>query len=79
MGKAGERVGDGLPEAVMAGVAEGRSHRRIAEDLWGAEAVAREWAPESWMRAQLRRRVRKAKALLHGGWRDQVPKGPGSA
>ena len=58
----------------MDGLAAGRTQRAIATDVWGAEAVAREWGPDSWMRSQLRRRIRKARALAEGGWRDLVPR-----
>ncbi|MYH60170.1 MAG: DUF2285 domain-containing protein, partial [Boseongicola sp. SB0675_bin_26] len=62
--------------AVTDGLAAGRTQRGIAADVWGAEAVAREWAPDGRMRAQVRRWTRKARALADGGWRDHVPRGP---
>lgn len=58
-------VGDGLGAE--------RSHRRIAEDIWGRERVAAEWSSDGWMRAQVRRWVPKAEALAAGGWHDLVP------
>ena len=57
----------------MEGLKAGRTQRGIAVDVWGAEAVAGAWGPDSWMRAQVRRRIAKAKALDGGGWRDLVP------
>ena len=59
---------------VMEGLKEGRTARGIAIAVWGAEAVAEEWGPDSWMRAQVRRWIRKARALADGGWRDHVPR-----
>ena len=56
------------------GLAAGRTARGIAEDVWGAEAVAREWTADGWMRSRARRRIRKARALADGGWRDLVPR-----
>ena len=38
--------------------------REIAVELWGAERVAREWHGDGWMRLLVRRRVRKARAML---------------
>ena len=57
----------------MRGIAAGRTPRAIAVDVWGEEAVAREWGPDSWMRSQVRRWIPKARALEGGGWRDLLP------
>ena len=57
----------------MEGLAAGRTARGIAMDVWGAEAVAGAWGADSWMRSQVRRRIRKARTLSEGGWRDLVP------
>lgn len=59
---------------VMEGLEAGRTARGIAADVWGAEAVAGEWGSDSWMRAQVRRWIPKAKALAEGGWRAHVPR-----
>ena len=59
---------------MLDGLAAGRSARGIAEDVWGAEAVAGEWTADGAMRSQVRRRIGKARALADGGWRDHVPR-----
>ena len=46
----------------------------MAERIWGEARVALEWNSESWMRAQVRRWIPKARALAGGGWRDLVPR-----
>ncbi|MDE0521021.1 MAG: DUF2285 domain-containing protein [Boseongicola sp.] len=58
---------------VMDGLAAGRSARGIATDVWGEEAVAREWSADGWMRSQVRRWIAKARALADDGWRDLLP------
>lgn len=73
-GKAGTQIGFERLMTVMAGLKAGRTQRGIATDVWGAEAVAGAWASDSWMRAQVRRWIRKAKALAGGGWRDHRPR-----
>ena len=62
--------------AVLAGLRAGLTQRGIAAEIWGEAAVAAEWGPDSWMRAQVRRWVRKARALDADGWRDHVPRRP---
>ena len=61
---------------VLDGLKAGKTQRRIAEDVWGAERVAAEWDPDGWMRSQVRRWTRKAGALADGGWRELVPRDP---
>ena len=58
------------------GLAAGRTQRAVAADAFGDGAVAREWTPDSSMRSQVRRWIRKARARADGGWRDHVPRGP---
>lgn len=58
----------------MEGLEAGRTARGIATAVWGAEAVAGEWASDSWMRAQVRRWIPKARAIAEGGWRVHVPR-----
>lgn len=48
----------------------GKSHRDIAIDLFGADAVKAEWDAGSWMRSRVRRRIRKALYLMNGGYRE---------
>ncbi len=45
----------------------------MAERIWGEARVAEEWCSESWMPAQVRRWIPKARALAAGGWRNLVP------
>lgn len=52
------------------GVTAGKSHRDIAVDLFGTEAVEAEWNAGSWMRSRVRRRIRKALNLMNGGYRE---------
>ena len=63
---------------VMDGLRQDRKPRSIAIDVWGAErgadGVVEEWRTGDWMRSQMRRWMRKAKALAAGGWRDLVPR-----
>ena len=59
---------------VMERLKAGRTPRGIAMEVWGAEAVESEWGSDSWMRAQVRRWIRKARALAEGGWRDHRPR-----
>lgn len=73
-GKAGTQIGFERLMTVMEGLKAGRGPRGIAADVWGAEAVDLEWASDSWMRAQVRRWIRKARVLADGGWRDHRPR-----
>jgi len=52
------------------GVTAGKSHRDIAVDLFGAEAVQAQWDAGSWVRSRVRRRIRKALDLMNGGYRE---------
>ena len=42
----------------------GLTRREIAELLWGRERVAEEWWEDGWMRARIKRRLTKARAML---------------
>ncbi len=61
----------------MDGLRRGRKPRQIAVDVWGAREdfrqVVREWRTGDWMRSQIRRWNKKAKALADGGWCNLVP------
>ena len=59
---------------VLDGLEAAKPPRWMAERIWGEERVAEEWSSESWMRAQVRRWIPKARALAEGGWRDLVPR-----
>ena len=50
----------------------GKSWRETAVELYGAQRVAVEWHTESWMRSRVRRRDKKARFLMEGGYRDLV-------
>lgn len=56
--------------AVLDGRLAGKSWRETAVDLYGAHRVAGQWHPDSWMRARVRRRGRKARALMESGYRE---------
>ncbi len=64
---------------VMNGLRRSREPRQIVVDVWGAREdirqVVREWRTGDWMRSQIRRWNKKAKALADDGWRDLVPRG----
>jgi hypothetical protein len=47
----------------------GASHREIAVALFGADSVARAWHADSELRARIRYLVRRASALMNGGYR----------
>ena len=59
---------------VLDGLRADKTHRQIAEDIYGVEEVAAEWHTDGWMRSQVRRWIAKARALVEGGWRDLVPR-----
>ena len=42
----------------------GLTWREIAEVLWGKERVAEEWWADGWMRARIRRRLARVRAML---------------
>ena len=73
-GAAGGKIETDRLLKVMRGLRAGRTPRGIAMDVWGEEAVAEEWSPDSWMRSQVRRWIPKAEALAAGGWRKFVPR-----
>ena len=49
---------------VLEGDAEGRSHRDIAAAFWGAERVAAEYYADGWMHSRIKRRLKRARAIL---------------
>ena len=57
---------------VLDGRLAGKSWRETAVDLYGAERVAADWNTESWIRSRVRRRGKKARFLMQGGYRDLV-------
>lgn len=54
---------------VMDAVRAGASHRMIATAIFGADEVARRWAPDGELRAQVRYLIRRGQALSKGGYR----------
>ncbi len=57
---------------VLDGRLAGKSWRETAVDLYGAKRVAANWNADSWMRSRVRRRGKKARSLMEGGYRDLV-------
>lgn len=54
------------------GSSVGASHREIACNLFGEETVADNWHPDSELRAQVRHLIRRACALMTGGYRSLI-------
>ncbi|WP_029862759.1 hexameric transcriptional regulator RovC [Yersinia pestis] len=46
---------------------QGFSHRDIASEIFGKELVKNEWSADSWVRAKIRYRIKKANALINYG------------
>ena len=61
---AGSGDGDGELLLVLEGEAEDRSHREIAAQIWGRDRVDAEYYTDGWMHSRIKRRLRKAKAIL---------------
>ena len=49
---------------VLACEAEGLSQREIAAAIWGWDEVAKEYFPGCWMQSRIRRRLKRAKAIV---------------
>jgi hypothetical protein len=54
------------------GSADGGSQREIAASLFGEELAAANWHPDSELRAQVRHLLRRARALVAGGYRSLI-------
>jgi hypothetical protein len=54
------------------GLGAGASQREIARHVFGDESVAKSWNPDSELRAQVRHLIRRARALVSGGYRSLV-------
>jgi hypothetical protein len=52
--------------------ADGASQREIAVSLFGEESTAANWHPDSELRAQVRHLLRRARALMAGGYRSLI-------
>jgi len=55
------------------GTLAGASLRTVANVLFGATTVAREWHADGPLRARVRRLVRRGRGLMQGGYRKLVP------
>ena len=65
----GRGSGDGDLLTAVEGLAARRSVRQIAGDIHGADADAVvDWDPDSDVRAQVRRPVKRARFLMTGGY-----------
>ncbi|MFV8800591.1 DNA -binding domain-containing protein [Yersinia sp. LJYL362] len=49
---------------------KGFSHRDIASKIFGKELVNNEWSADSWVRAKIRYRIKKANKLINHGYLD---------
>ncbi len=47
---------------------QGFSHRDIASKIFGKELVNNEWSADSWVRAKIRYRIKKANELINHGY-----------
>jgi hypothetical protein len=52
--------------------ADGASQREIAASLFGEESTAANWHPDGELRAQVRHLLRRARALVAGGYRSLI-------
>ncbi len=57
---------------IIDGMNKGLSHREIAEEIFGAVSVERNWASDSWLRARTRYRIKKAENLINRGYLKYV-------
>lgn len=51
---------------------QGLTHKDIASDLFGEEIVKNEWSSDSWLRANIRYRLKKANKLINDGYLDYI-------
>ena len=61
--------------AALDGTLAGKSHRRIAADLYGEAEVAAAWHDGAAVRGRVRRRIRDALDLMNGGYHALVTGG----
>lgn len=54
------------------GISEDASHRDVARSVFGEQFVAENWHPDSELRAQVRHLIRRARALMAGGYRSLI-------
>jgi hypothetical protein len=51
---------------------KGFSHRTIASKIFGKELVETEWSSDSWLRANIRYRIKKALTLVNTGYLNYI-------
>ncbi|WP_447908033.1 DNA -binding domain-containing protein [Serratia fonticola] len=51
---------------------QGFTHKGIASELFGEEIVKNEWSSDSWLRANIRYRLKKANKLISDGYLDYI-------
>lgn len=51
---------------------QGLTHRDIASEIFGEEVVKNEWSSDSWLRANIRYRLKKANSLINNGYLDYI-------
>lgn len=51
---------------------QGLTHRDIASEIFGEELVKTEWSSDSWLRANIRYRLKKANDLINNGYLDYI-------
>ena len=57
------------------GALAGKTHRRIAIDLYGAAEVDANWYEDGSLRSRVRRRIDRSRRLMNGGYRDLAAAG----
>lgn len=51
---------------------QGLTHRDIASEIFGEELVKNEWSSDSWLRANIRYRLKKANDLINSGYLNYI-------
>ncbi len=51
---------------------KGFSHRAIASEIFGEQLVEREWSSDSWLRSNIRYRIKKATNLINTGYLNYI-------
>ncbi|MHA7847768.1 transcriptional regulator domain-containing protein [Serratia sp. D1N4] len=53
-------------------IKQGLTHKDIASEIFGEEVVKNEWSSDSWLRANIRYRLKKANNLINNGYLDYI-------
>lgn len=53
-------------------IKKGFTHRDLASEIFGEELVKNEWSSDSWLRANIRYRLKKANNLINNGYLDYI-------